>query len=98
MSRTCCWVDIPLYANRWFASEAAGANYLGFAQGLRDIAYPHAVTYAFDAWQHELLWMALYFGVGVWISIGLVHSPLPESQRIVPPLRAAKLPWLQAAR
>jgi hypothetical protein len=91
-------VDIPLYANRWLATEAADGQYLTVAQGLRDIVYPHAVTYAFDAWRHELLWMALYFSVGVWISIGLVHSPLPESRRIVPPLRAAKLPWVQAAR
>jgi hypothetical protein len=91
-------VDIPLYANRWFASEAAGGNYLGFAQGLRDIAYPHAVTYAYEVWRHELLWMALYFSGGVWISIGLVHSPLPESSRVVARLPAARLPWLRTVR
>lgn len=91
-------VDIPLYANRWLASEAAGGNYLGFAQGLRDVAYPHAVTYAYEVRRHELLWMALYFSGGVWISIGLVHSPLPESRQVVPPPRAQKLPWLHAVR
>lgn len=91
-------VDIPLYANRWFQTEAAGAHYLTFAQGLRDIAYPHAVTYSVEAWRHELLWMALYFSVGVWISIGLVHSPLPESRLIRLPARAQKLPWLQPAQ
>jgi hypothetical protein len=91
-------VDIPLYANRWLQTEAAGVHYLAFAQGLRDIAYPHAVTYSFAAWRHELLWMALYFSGGVWISIGLVHSPLPESTPVVPPLRATKLPWLQPVR
>lgn len=91
-------VDIPMYANRWFASEAAGRHYLSFAQGLRDIAWPHAVTYSFEVWRHELLWMALYFSAGVWLSIGLVHSPLPESRRVVPPLRAVKLPWLQPVR
>jgi hypothetical protein len=91
-------VDIPLYANRWFETEAAGGRYLTVAQGLRDIAHPHAVTHALNAWRHELLWMGLYFSVGVWISIGLVHSPLPESRPIRLPARARQLPWLQPAQ
>jgi hypothetical protein len=88
-------VDIPLYANRWLMDEAAGRRYLGLGEGLRDILYPHAVTHAFEAWRHELVWMALYFSAGVWISIGLVHSPLPQRRPL--PGRVAR-PWLRLPR
>jgi hypothetical protein len=74
------FMDIPLYASRWLATEAAGAHYLTFSQGLRDIARPHAVSYAFSVWRHEFVWMSLYFSVGVWSSIALIHSPLPEGR------------------
>jgi hypothetical protein len=79
------WVDIPLYATRWLADEAAHRPYLGLLDGLRDIAGPHLATYATVVWRHEFLWMAAYFSVGVWVSIALIHSPLP--QRVLLPLR-----------
>ncbi len=72
------FVDIPLYASRWLADEAAQRPYLTFVQGMRDIAHPHLVTYAFDIWRHEFYWMAMYFSFGVWVSIALIHSPLPD--------------------
>ena len=28
-------------------------------------------------WQHEIAWMSLYFSVAVWLSIALVHAPVP---------------------
>ncbi len=78
-------VDIPLYASRWMADELAHRPYLNFLEGLRDIARPHLVTYALEIWRHEFLWMASYFSVGVWVSLALIHSPLP--QRVLLPLR-----------
>jgi hypothetical protein len=80
-------VDVPRYASRWFADETAGRAYLGFLEGLRDIAQPHLVTYAFDVWRHEFAWMASYFSIGVWISIALIHSPLPDFNRRPSPTR-----------
>lgn len=87
-------VDIPLYAGRWLASEASAAQYLTFAQGLRDIAHPHLVTYAHDIWRHEFIWMSLYFGVGVWSSVALIHSPLPERAPVTVSSGIAPL-WLR---
>jgi hypothetical protein len=42
--------------------------------------------------------MSLYFSVGVWSSIALIHSPLPERQPLPLPRRSALLPWLQLAK
>lgn len=72
------FVDIPLYASRWLADEAAQRTYLTLLQGLEDIARPHLATYALEIWRHEFLWMGLYFSFGVWVSIALIHSPLPD--------------------
>lgn len=82
-------MDIPLYAGRWLASEAAGTRYLTFSEGLRDISHPHAISYAFEVWRHEFVWMSLYFSVGVWASIALIHSPLPERVATAPRHRVA---------
>lgn len=77
-------IDIPRYLSRWSADEMAGRTYLTLLQGLRDIAYPHQVTYAWDVWRSELDWMFLYFGIGVWTSIALIHAPLSEqSTRLI---------------
>jgi hypothetical protein len=73
-------IDIPLYASRWFADELVHRPYLSFLQGMADIARPHLATYAVEIWRHEFLWMALYFSFGVWVSIALIHSPLPDRQ------------------
>ncbi|HXC59449.1 MAG TPA: hypothetical protein VN645_09030 [Steroidobacteraceae bacterium] len=89
--------DIPMYAGRWLASEASAAQYLTFTEGLRDIARPHLVTYAHAMWRHEFVWMSLYFSVGVWSSIALIHSPLPESAPATAP-RGVKLAGLTAAQ
>lgn len=90
------FVDVPLYASRWFADELAQATYLGLADGLRDIARPHLVTYSYAIWRHEFFWMASYFSFGVWVSLALIHSPLPDRRPVPVPhgraLRAGKLP------
>jgi hypothetical protein len=81
------FVDIPLYASRWLADEAAQRTYLTFLQGLEDIARPHLATYALEIWRHEFLWMGLYFSFGVWVSIALIHSPLPDRRPALLPRR-----------
>jgi hypothetical protein len=36
------------------------------------------VSHRWQDWRNEVVWMSLYFSVAVWISIALVHSPVPE--------------------
>lgn len=36
------------------------------------------VTFDWNEWRPELAWMACYFSVAVWCSIGLVHAPVPR--------------------
>ncbi|RCW68158.1 hypothetical protein [Pseudorhodoferax soli] len=68
-------VDVPMYWQRWLADEAAGRNYLGLAAGAADVAGRVHVSTHWADWKTEVVWMTLYFSVGVWASIGLVHAP-----------------------
>jgi hypothetical protein len=68
-----CCVDVPMYVSRWLADEANGRQYLTLTQGLWDAGSRWIVTHAWDQWHPELPWMSLYFSVGVWCSLGLVH-------------------------
>ena len=71
-------VDVPMYWTRWLADEAAGRTYMTLAQGMTDVSGRWVVSHRWDDWQHEVTWMSLYFSVAVWISIGLIHAPVPE--------------------
>jgi hypothetical protein len=68
-------VDVPMYASRWLASEAAGHAYLGWRDGLADALYHRAPSWAWADWQSEIGWMTAYFSVGVWCSIALTRMP-----------------------
>jgi len=72
-------VDVPMYWSRWIADEATGRHYMSIAQGVRDVAARRVVSYRWADWKHEIAWMSLYFSVGVWISISLVHVPAAEA-------------------
>jgi len=72
-------VDVPMYWSRWIADEATGRHYMSIAQGVRDVAARRVVSYRWADWKHEIAWMSLYFSVGVWISISLIHVPAPEA-------------------
>jgi hypothetical protein len=69
-----CLVDIPMYASRWLADEAGGRQYLSLTQGFWDVRSRWIVTFDWEEWRTEIPWMSLYFSVGVWCSIALVHS------------------------
>lgn len=69
------FVDVPMYAARWVAEGVNGRHYLTFGQGLHDVATRWTVSYRWQDWRSEIVWMALYFSVCVWISISLVHAP-----------------------
>jgi len=70
--------DVPTYAARWAADQAAGKHYLTLAQGLQDLTRRH-VSYRWDDWKTEVVWMSLYFTAAVWISISLVQARIPTS-------------------
>lgn len=69
-------VDVPMYAMRWLADEAAGRGTLTLAQGWADASARRVVSHRWDDWRSEVVWMSLYFSVAVWLSIALVHLPL----------------------
>jgi hypothetical protein len=72
-------VDVPMYWSRWIADEAVGRHYLSIAQGVRDVAGRRIVSYHWNDWKNEIVWMSLYFSVAVWISISLIHLPAPQA-------------------
>jgi hypothetical protein len=74
-------VDVPMYWSRWLADEASGRSYLSLTQGLLDASGRWVVSHRWQDWQNEIAWMSLYFSVAVWLSIALVHAPLPARAR-----------------
>lgn len=68
-------VDVPMYWSRWVADEAHGRAYFSLAQGVVDASQRWVVSHRWADWQHEVVWMSLYFSVAVWLSIGLIHAP-----------------------
>jgi hypothetical protein len=66
-------IDVPMYWSRWMANEASGRRYLSIAQGVLDASEHRLVSYRWEDWKSEVIWMSLYFSVGVWLSISLIH-------------------------
>lgn len=70
-------VDVPMYLARWLADEASGRTYLSLREGVLDTALRRVVSHRWEDWHTEIVWMSLYFSLGVWFSLGLVHLRLP---------------------
>jgi hypothetical protein len=68
--------DVPMYWLRWRADQARGARYLSVVDGIADVSRRRTVSYRWEDWRSEVLWMSLYFTFGVWSSIWLVHASL----------------------
>ncbi|HEY4973980.1 MAG TPA: hypothetical protein VII41_10245, partial [Steroidobacteraceae bacterium] len=64
-------VDVPMYWSRWIADGASGRHYLGIVQGAHDATLRRVVSYRWEDWKSEVIWMSLYFSVAVWLSIAL---------------------------
>jgi uncharacterized protein (DUF1330 family) len=62
-------VDVPMYWSRWVADGTSGRHYMSIAQGARDVAVRRLVSYRWEDWKSEVVWMSLYFSVAVWLSI-----------------------------
>ena len=72
-------VDVPMYWSRWIADESIGRHYMSIAQGVHDVADRWVVSYRWEDWKSEVVWMSLYFSVAVWVSISLIHAPVLEA-------------------
>ena len=66
-------VDVPMYWARWIFDEGSGHQYLSLMQGFLDVSGRWIVSHNWNDWESEVVWMTLYFSVGVWLSIGLMH-------------------------
>jgi len=73
-------VDVPMYWSRWVADGTSGRHYMSIAQGARDVAVRRVVSYRWEDWKSEVVWMSLYFSVAVWLSIALIHAPVSEAR------------------
>lgn len=80
--------DVPMYWSRWLADEASGRTYMSVLQGLVDATQRRVVSHQWQDWANEVVWMSLYFSVAVWLSIALVHAPLPARSGEPAALRA----------
>jgi hypothetical protein len=69
--------DVPMYWSRWTADQASGRHFLTIVQGVRDAWERRIVSLRWEDWKSEVAWMSLYFSVGVWISISLIHATAP---------------------
>lgn len=73
--------DVPMYWSRWRADRASGHRYLNIVDGLVDVCRRWRVSYRWEDWSNELLWMSLYFTFGVWSSVWLVYASLAFGRR-----------------
>jgi hypothetical protein len=73
-------VDVPMYWSRWVADGTSGRHYMSIAQGARDVAVRRVVSYRWEDWKSEVVWMSLYFSVAVWLSIALIHAPVSQAR------------------
>jgi hypothetical protein len=69
------WIDVPMYWNRWWADMDQGRPTLTVMQGVRDVSQRWVVSHRWEDWRTEVVWMTLYFSIGVWLSVALMHMP-----------------------
>jgi hypothetical protein len=72
-------VDVPTYWSRHVADQAGNRHYLSIAQGVADASHRRVISYRWGDWKSEVVWMTLYFSIGVWFSISLTHPRVPAT-------------------
>jgi hypothetical protein len=73
-------VDVPTYWLRHVADQAGNRHYLSIAQGLADVSHRRVVSFRWEDWKSEVVWMTLYFSIGVWFSISLTQPRVPVTR------------------
>jgi hypothetical protein len=76
--------DVPAYWSRWRADQTNGHQDLSIAQGVIDACRRRIVSHRWELWKNEILWMSLYFTLGVWSSISLVYASIILGEQPVP--------------
>jgi hypothetical protein len=66
--------DVPMYWSRCLTDRANARQYLRISAGVLDLWRRRVVSYRWEDWKSEVLWMSLYFTLGVWSSISLVFA------------------------
>ncbi len=72
--------DVPEYWSRWRADQINQRQYLSLAQGMIDACRIRIASHGWEFWKTEILWMSLYFTVGVWSSLSLVYATISLTQ------------------
>jgi hypothetical protein len=67
---------------RHVADQAANRHYLSIAQGLADVSHRRVVSFRWEDWKSEVVWMTLYFSIGVWFSISLTQPRVPVTRTV----------------
>ena len=49
---------------------------MSIAQGMLDVYRRRVASYRWEDWKTEVLWMTLYFTLGVWSSVSVVYAAL----------------------
>ena len=73
--------DLPMYLARWQADTAAARPYLSLAEGAAQVMERCIVTREWDLWRQDMVWLTLYFSIGVWSSIALAHVPVLRAKQ-----------------
>ncbi len=68
------FLDVPMYWSRWRSDQGNARHYLGIAEGMLDVCRRRVVSHRWEDWKSEVLWMSLYFTLGVWSSVSLVYA------------------------
>jgi len=68
--------DVPMYWSRWRADQASRRRYLRISEGAVDVCRRWVVSHRWEDWNSEVLWMSLYFTLGVWSSVSLVYAAI----------------------
>lgn len=69
-------IDVPMYWARWRADQKTRRQALTITQGIADVSHRRVVSFRWEDWKYEVLWMTLYFSGGVWSSISLVYAAI----------------------
>jgi hypothetical protein len=70
-------VDVPMYVSRWHSDVATNLPDVSLSTGFHQILRRCTVVREWSVWRRDVPWLSLYFTVAVWISIALVHAPMP---------------------
>lgn len=68
-------VDVPMYISRWNDGKQTGRKHMIMRNGCADAWSRRVVTWDWNVWKEEVMWLTGYFSSAVWISLTLVHMP-----------------------